>query len=246
MKTLSETANAQNIKSMEQLSSYLSSYKVNFKSKNLIINNAKLEQLTNNAKEASQKVAVLTNSYCQALINREDTFKLLTTAANSVLKDLNSLDISKDKLNKIYRLVEKVSSFESIENKKLKLLLLEVEESGRYLKEIDNSEKKYTKITLAFALLIDLLESYSNIDETTIKIDSLKELHNKLITTNRILKEVRSQIINARKGLYNTIYKNNTGLVDVAHDTKVFMRKTYGNNSKEWEKVSSIEFKRIK
>lgn len=248
MKTLSEIAHAHNINSFEQLASFLSSYQIYFKSKNGSINHTKMKQLSIEAKKASAEVENLTNNYCQALISREKTFAIIPEIGNILQTHLTSLNLPKSTMRQSQKLAKKLGSFQAISNENLKTLTLEVKETGKHLREIDNLESKYDKIMLAFSLMISLLESCPDFHSTESIpcLASLKESFSKLRTANNTLKEIRSEIVKARMGRYNIMYKTNHGLVDIAHDTKVFVKSNYGGESKEWKQVQAIEFKRLK
>jgi hypothetical protein len=114
MKTISETAHAQNIQSFEQLVSYLSSHQVAFKSRSKLINDAELKQISNEAKTASQKVDFLTDEYCKALVKRETLFQIVPTIGKSLCSALPNSHIEKSSLENCLKLSKKLSSFHHI------------------------------------------------------------------------------------------------------------------------------------
>lgn len=247
MKTISETAHAQNISSFEQLVTYLSSHQVAFKSKNKVINHAELKQLSAEAKTASQKVDFLTDEYCKALTKREKLFESMPIIGNNLQNLLPSLNIEKDKLDACLKAAKKLSTFQPISNASLQLLCKEVKETAKHLREIDKLEPSYTKIIQNFSLLIAELEKSPSLKPKSPKL-SLPSLNETLLcidVANSRLSDIRSQIIKARMGRTAILYKEDEGLVDVAHDTKVYIKRCFGGESKEWKEVSSIPFKRI-
>jgi len=51
---------------------------------------------------------------------------------------------------------------------------------------------------------------------------------------------------NARITRNDILYKPNTGLVDIAIDTKTYIKSVFGASSPQYKQVSGLEFKTVK
>lgn len=247
MKTISEIAYVQNMQNFELLVSYLEAYSVQFKSKNRLINYDSLKSLSQNAKNALLKVEFLTDEYCETLSKREKSFSAIPHLGKGIALYLLGSEMDKQQLAACLQSCKKLQAFQSLHADYVDLLRIEVKETGKHLLELDRIEPKYAKILEIFNNLLHQLESSPAYTPTQSKITtaSIRETILCLQVTNNRLKDIRSLIVQARMGRTNIMYKTNEGLVDVAHDTKVYVKTAYGRESKEWEKVSAIPFKRL-
>lgn len=247
MKTISEIAHAQNMHNFEQLVSYLEAYSVQFKSKNRFIDYATLKNLSQDAKNAIQRVEFLTDEYCEALSKREKSFSHISQLGKGIALYLIDSEMDTKQLAVCLHQCKKLQAFHSMTTEYVDILRNEVKETGKHILKVDRIEPRYIKILEIFSDLLHQLESSPAYTPTQNKITIayLKETILCLQVTNSRLKDIRALIVQARMGRTNIMYKTNEGLVDVAHDTKVYVKSTYGVESKEWKKVSEIPFKRI-
>lgn len=95
-----------------------------------------------------------------------------------------------------------------------------------------------------FDKLIKLLDSVTLYapNEEDLKITSLTALHDDLKAKNIAVVNAAVPLSNARISRNNVLYKANTGLVDIAADTKTYIKSLYGATSPQFKQVSKLEF----
>ena len=248
MKTISETAHAHNVQQFEQLTAMLSAYEISFKSKKTLITNQVLEKLKADAKEATHIIDLLLTYYCSQLAKREDAYAAISNLADACIASVSSIPLPRILVRPCIALAQQLSDFEVISPDKLAYYTVEVKETGKNLLEIDKMNYKYSKAADDFFRLIQQLERIVALGEKGLssQIAACKETHLHLLAVNKSLNETREKIIRARSGRSNILYASNMGIVDVAHDTKVYIKNSYGAHSNEWQKVSAIDFRRMK
>ena len=115
---------------------------------------------------------------------------------------------------------------------------------GKEAVEISSSQMSYNSRLDNFDKLIKLLDSVSLYapNEEDLKITSLTALHNDLNAKNIAVVNAAVPLSNARISRNNVLYKANTGLVDIAADTKTYIKSLYGATSPQFKQVSKLEF----
>ena len=96
-----------------------------------------------------------------------------------------------------------------------------------------------------FDKLIMLLSSVPlyNPNEEELKIEALKALHSQLKEKNTEVILPIVQLSNSRISRNKILYKENTGLVDIAIDSKTYIKSVFGATSPQYKQVSRLYFK---
>ena len=96
--------------------------------------------------------------------------------------------------------------------------------------------------------LIKLLESIGAYapNEEELKTTSLTTLYNTLKVKNASVVAATTPMSNARISRNNILYKANSGMVDIALDTKTYIKSLYGATSPQYKQVSKLAFKAVK
>jgi hypothetical protein len=99
-----------------------------------------------------------------------------------------------------------------------------------------------------FDKLIKLLTSVTLYapNEADLKVTALTTLYNDLKAKNTAVVAATTPLSNARISRNDILYKANTGLVDIALDTKTYIKSLYGATSPQYKQVSKLEFKAVK
>lgn len=82
-------------------------------------------------------------------------------------------------------------------------------------------------------------------NEPELKIASLTTLYNDLNAKNSAVVTSQVTLSNARIARNDVMYKPNTGLVDVALDSKSYIKSAFGPTSPQYKQISKLEFKSI-
>ena len=95
-----------------------------------------------------------------------------------------------------------------------------------------------------FDKLIKLLSSVAAYapNEADLKITALTALYTDLKAKNLAVINAETPLNNARIARNDVMYKDNTGLVDVATDVKTYIKSVYGATSPQYKTVSSLKF----
>ena len=96
--------------------------------------------------------------------------------------------------------------------------------------------------------LIKLLASVAlyTPNEAELKVTALTALYNDLKAKNAAVVAAITPLSNARISRNDILYKPNTGLVDIALDTKTYIKSLFGATSSQYKQVSKLEFKAVK
>ena len=79
-------------------------------------------------------------------------------------------------------------------------------------------------------------------NEEDLKVASLKALYTSLKTTNTEVLTTSIQLSNARINRNEILYKPITGLVDIASDTKTYLKSVFGATSPQYKQISKLKF----
>ena len=100
----------------------------------------------------------------------------------------------------------------------------------------------------SFDKLIKLLTSITLYapNEADLKVTALTTLYNDLKTKNTAVLTATTPLSNARISRNDILYKENVGLIDIAFDTKTYIKSIYGATSPQYKQVSKLQFKAAK
>jgi hypothetical protein len=82
-------------------------------------------------------------------------------------------------------------------------------------------------------------------NEADLKVTALSTLYDDLKSKNTAVVKTATPLSNARISRNDIMYKASTGLVDIALDTKSYIKSLYGATSPQYKQVSKLEFKAI-
>ena len=118
---------------------------------------------------------------------------------------------------------------------------------GKVVKESSSSQMSFDSRLDSFDKLIKLLTSVTLYapNEAELKVATLTALYTDFKTKNAAVVNANTALSNARILRNDLMYKPNTGLVDVALDTKSYIKSVYGSSSPQYKQVSKLAFKVI-
>ena len=120
--------------------------------------------------------------------------------------------------------------------------------AGQAVTEISSSHLSYESRLDNFDKLIKLLASVSlyTPNETDLKVSTLTSLYSDLLAKNAAVIAALAPLSNARIARNEVLYKTNTGLVDIAADTKTYIKSVFGATSQQYKQVSKLAFRAVK
>jgi hypothetical protein len=247
MASNSETGHAKNAANFDDLISFVTGYGATYNPSRASINLAALQTLSANAKNAISAVNTALPAYSNAVAAREVAFAPLGKLITRVMNALKSTDTTEQVDESARTLVRKIQGTRATA-KKTDEEKAAAKAEGKETKEISSSQMSYDSRLDNFDKLIKLLTSVTLYapNEADLKVTALTTLYNDLKAKNAAVVTATTPLSNARISRNDILYKANVGLVDIALDTKTYIKSLYGATSPQYKQVSKLEFKAIK
>ncbi|MDD3323144.1 MAG: hypothetical protein PHS59_17060 [Paludibacter sp.] len=246
MASTSETGYAKNVANFETLISFVTAYGETYNPSKETLKLPALQTLLNSSKESLNTVNVAQATYSNAVAARESLFKpfsKLITRINNALKATDTTDLVDDSAKTIVRKLQGTRASAKLTEEEKKAL----EAEGKEVNQISNSQMGYDDRVENFDRFISLLSSIPQYmpNEEELKISTLSTLRDTIRTKNTevIISEV--QLSNARIARNEIQDKSLTGLVDIALDTKTYIKSVFGTSSPQYKQISKLEFKKL-
>jgi len=243
MASISETGHANNVANLESLITSITALSKSNNPSNVIIKLPALQTLLTNSNNSLITVNTAQSSYSIAVDAREVAFEplgKLITRVNSALKASDStVQIDESAQTIIRKLRGKRASAKLTDEEKQAL-----EAEGKAVNQISVSQMGYDTRLDNFDKLISLLSTVPqyNPNEEDLKIDALKARYTDLKTKNTDVVTAYIQLDNARNSRNVVLYKPLTGLVDLASDTKTYIKSVFGATSPQYKQVTKLTF----
>lgn len=247
MKSTIETGHAKNTTNFEELISFVTAYGTAYNPSKAGIKLTALQTLSTNAKNAISAVNTARPVYSNAVAAREAAFEPLSKLITQVNNAVKATDTTQQVDESVKTLVRKIQGARATAKKTEEEKAAATAE-GKEINEISSSQMSHDNRLDNFDKLIKLLTSISlyTPNEADLKVTALTNLYNDLKTKNTAVITATTQLSNARISRNNILYKANTGLIDIALDTKAYIKSLYGATSPQYKQVSKLEFKTIK
>ncbi len=244
MTSTSETGHAKNVANFETLITAITAYGRDYNPSKESIKLTALQTLLANSKASLNAVNVAHSAYSNAVAARESAFQpfsKLITRVNSALKASDTTEQVDESALTIVRKLQGRRASTKLTEEEIKAL----EAEGKEVNQISASQQSYDSKLENFDKLIMLLSSVPlyNPNEEDLKITSLTALYNELKTRNTDVLTATIQLSNARISRNEILYKTATGLVDIAYDTKMYIKSIFGATSPYYKQISKLEFK---
>lgn len=247
MASTSETGHAKNVANFDDLISFALGYGATFNPSKASLKVTALQTLSTSAKAAINAVNAALPAYSNAVAARETGFEPLSKLITRVMNALKATDTTEQVDESARTLVRKIQGSRATAKKtdeEKKALVAE----GKETKEISSSQMSYDSRLDNFDKLIKLLTSVTLYapNEADLKVTALTTVYNDLKAKNAAVVTATTPLSNARISRNDILYKANTGLVDIALDTKTYIKSLYGATSPQYKQISKLEFKAIK
>lgn len=247
MTSTTETGHAKNVANFDDLISFVTGYGTAYNPSKATIKLTALQTLSTSAKTAINAVNAALPAYSNAVAAREAAFEPLSKLITRVNNALKATDTTEQVDESAKTLVRKIQGSRATAKKTEEEITAEKAE-GKETKEISSSQMSYDSRLDNFDKLIKLLTSVTLYapNEADLKVTALTTLYNDLKAKNTAVVTATTPLSNARIARNEILYKTNTGLVDIALDTKTYIKSLYGATSPQYKQVSKLEFKAVK
>jgi len=247
MATRSEIGHAKNVANFDVLIAFVLSYLAVFKPSKSSIQLPSLQNVSQNAKNAMKVVYDAFSVNSGAIAARKVAFapfsKLITRVINS-LESTDTPSVVDDQARTIVRKLQgsRATPKKTAEEKKA------LEAEGKVVNEKSNVQLGFDDRVANFDKLISLLASISlySPNEPELQVTGLTDHYNHLKALNDAVVSTNQSHDNAMLLRHEIFYQDNTGLVDLALDTKSYIRSLFGASSPEYKQISKLRFTVIK
>ena len=247
MASTSETGHAKNVTNLESLITSIIALGTTYNPSRDSIKLTALQTLLNASKESLNTVNIAQAAYSNAVAARKVAFepfsKLITRVMNSLKASGASTQVVQSARTIVRKLQGRRASAKITEEEKKAL-----EAEGKEVNQISASQMSFDNRIENFDRLIMLLSSIPlyNPNEAELKVETLKALHNQLKEKNTEVILPIVQLSNSRIARNKILYSENTGLVDVALDSKTYIKSIFGATSPQYKQISKLRFIRPK
>ena len=247
MASNSETGHAKNVANFGKLVSFCTGYGTGYNPTKSTLLLSALSTMQSDSQGSVNAVNAALPAYNNAVAAREGAFKPLSKFITRVINALKAAETSPETNEKAKTLVRK------LQGRRVSAKLTEEEkkalaEQGKEQAEISSSQLSFDNRIDNFDKLINLLGSIPayNPNEEDLKVSSLTALLEDLKAKNQAVVDATTPLSNARIARNDNLYKESTGLVDVALDVKSYVKSVFGAKSPQFHQISGLEFKRYK
>lgn len=247
MTNTSETGHAKNVTNLESLITSIVALETSYNPSRDSIKLPALQALLTASKESLNAVNIAQATYSNAVAARKVAFepfgKLITRVMNSLKASGTSTQVVQSARTIVRKLQGRRASAKITEEEKKAL-----EAEGKEVNQISASQMSFDNRIENFDRLIMLLSSIPlyNPNEAELKVETLKALHNQLKEKNTEVILPIVQLSNSRIARNKILYSENTGLVDVALDSKTYIKSIFGATSPQYKQISKLRFIRPK
>lgn len=243
MASTSETGHAKNVANFETLISYITAFGTDYNPSKSSLTIPELQKILSEAKASLNAVNVAFSAHSNAIAARESAFEPLSklvTRVNNALKATDTTTQVDDNAKTIVRKIQGTRASAKLTDEQKQAL----EAQGKEVNQISASQMGFNDRIENFDKLITLLSSIPNYapNEEDLKVESLTAYLNDLKSKNANVLPFEVQLSNARIIRNNIQDKPFTGLVDIALDTKVYIKSVFGASSSQYKQISKLAF----
>lgn len=195
------------------------------------------------AKNSITTINALTPAYKNAVSARIVSFKTLDKLITRINNALRASDVSEQVIESTQTIIRKLQGRRATpkktdEEKKI------ASDLGKEIIEVSSSQMSYDNRLDNLDKLIKLLASVTQYtpNETDLKLTALTSLYTDLKAKNLAVLNADTPLSNARISRNDVMYKDKTGLVDVANDVKTYIKSVFGATSPQYKQISGLKF----
>lgn len=240
MPSTSETGHAKNVANLAKLIQHCTTFGATYNPSKVNLALAALDTLYTDGRTVLDLVIQKNTDFHTAENNRKIAFKDLKPLATRIINALKATDATDETIEdakSINRKIQGTSLTKSTTTADPDNLNLET-------KHISTSQQSYDSLIEHLAKLISLVTA-----EPTYNPNDVGLTHNDLNTYILQLKALNiahakadAEAKDARHQRDKTLYAKNTGLYDIAQDTKNYVKSLYGASSPQYKQISKIQF----
>ncbi len=247
MAKTSETGHAKNVANFAQLVAICKSYGAIYQPSNPVIQLQGLSGVLVQAKDCLTSINSADAIFSNALSARGivfNPFRKLITRIGSAVKSSGVSKQTKDQVAAIIRKLQGRRATPKISEEEKQAALA----AGKEIVEVSSSQMSIDSQLENFDKLIKLLASIPEYapNESELTIAALTALYEDMFAKNAAVINAEIPLSNLRISRNDILYKEITGLVDVAAAAKMYIKSVFGATSPQYKQVGPLKFTRYK
>ena len=239
-----ETGHAKNVATFEDLISFCTGYGATYNPSKAALKLPALATQNTGAIAALQAVKVAKTAFDNATNAREVAFKPLKPLATKIVNGLAATEATAQTVDDVKTTNNKIQGkrAKAIEKPTAAALAAGAEP----VKTASTSQQSFDKLIDHFAQMIATLTAEPKYlpNENELKVATLNTLLTDLRAKNTAVISANTALSNARIARDKALYGEIIGILDVAQDTKQYVKSLFGASSPQFKQVSGLKFTR--
>ncbi|GAA4025513.1 hypothetical protein GCM10022386_05880 [Flavobacterium cheonhonense] len=242
MATFSEIGHAKNIANFQDLIAFVESYGSIYNPSKNALKLPQLNALVTLSQTHLEEVITKNTIYNNAVNERIIEFANLKGLSTRIINALETTDATKEKVNNAKTFNRK------LQGKRASQTTTAADTNAPAPNTISASQQSYDQQIQHLTGLIAVLQTEASYtpNETDLTIASLSAKQANLNAKNNAVSVAYANVSNSRITRNNTLYNNETSLVQTATEVKKYIKSIFGATSQEYAQVKGIQFKKIK
>lgn len=244
MSKTSETGHAKNVANFEELVTYAVSYNRDYNPSRDSLRVEALQTLLTSAKQCLTDYNIALSPFKMAVAERETAFEPLNKFTTRLVNALKATDTSAQMDNTVKSIARKIKG-ERATPKKKATAVQQGETTDVGVKEISVAQTSYDNRLENFSKLFLQLQNIPQFrpNELELQPQAIKAFYDNMVEKNNAAILTTVALSNARIARNKVLYEPITGILDIAFDTKVYIKSLYGASSPQYKQVGGIQFK---
>lgn len=236
MTSTSETGHAKNVANFETEISFCTAYGTAYNPSKESLKLEALNALLTQSRTSNSEVTDAKNQLDLTINQRQIKFNPLKPTATRIISALEVTDAYRQTIDDAKSINNKIQGRRSTAKPK----------EGEEVRTISTSQQSYDSLLDNFLKLIDLVASEPSYtpNETELQVASLQAYAQELQTSNTNVINANTAYSNTLISRDNTLYADDTGLVDTALDVKKYVKSVFGVTSPQYKQISKITFRK--
>jgi hypothetical protein len=242
MPNYSETGHAKNVANLQDLIAFVTGYGAIYNPTKTALKLTALQTLNTTANTHLADVVTKKTAFNNVVNARFQAFDGLKPLSTRLVNALEITDASTEKIKDAKGFNRK------LQGKRASTPTAPIDPNAPIPPTISASQQSYDQQIQHLAGLISVLQSEASYtpNETDLKTVTLLAKQTDLTAKNSAVATAYATISNARITRDNTLYNQNTGLVDIATEVKKYIKTIFGATSSEYAQVKGLQFKQVK
>ena len=238
MASTSETGHAKNIANFQDLISFVTGYGVTYNPTKNALKLPQLNALATTSQTSLADVVTKNTAYNNKVNERVVAFSNLKSLSTRLINALQTTDATPEKVADAKAFNKKMQGVRA------KAVATPIDTNAPAPTTISTSQQSYDSQIQHLAGIISVLQSETSYapNEIDLKIVTLTAKQTDLTAKNNAVATAYTNVSNSRISRDTTLYKEDTGLFDIATEVKKYIKSIYGATSPQFAQVKGIEF----